>query len=191
MLNTEQIMGNISNALDRYEVPGDLPRGKVRDFYIMPDGKRRVLITTDRLTVFDHPIGLVPYKGQVLNQLSAWWFGRTAKIIPNHYVDMPDPNVAIVRETQPLPLEVIVRGYITGVTATSLWGQYAAGARSMYGLSFPDGLKKNQMLPQPVITPTTKSTVGHDDRQMLTDVTKFVDADTWKRVRTAALALYQ
>src|SRR6266568_4181987 len=118
MLSPEAIIEAIPHALDTLEVPGGLPHGKVRDFYVLSDGKRRVLITTDRLTVFDHMIGLVPYKGQVLNQLSAWWFERTTDIIPNHFLGMPDPNVTIARETRPILLAVIVRGYITGITPT-------------------------------------------------------------------------
>ena len=157
MLSPDEILQAIPHALEGLEVPGGMPRGKVRDFYVMNDGKRRVLITTDRLSAFDHSIGLVPYKGQVLNQLSAWWFARTADIIPNHFISTPDANVTIARETRPILIEVIVRGYITGVTSTSLWTRYASGEREIYGMQFPDGLTKNQKLHHPVITPTTSS----------------------------------
>jgi phosphoribosylaminoimidazole-succinocarboxamide synthase len=192
MLNPEAIIEAIPNALDTLEVPGGLPRGKVRDFYVLPDGKRRVLITTDRLIVFNRMIGLVPYKGQVLNQLSSWWFERTADVIPNHFISMPDPNVTIAREARPILLAVIVRGYITGITPTSLWTRYKAGEREIYGLKFPEGLKKNQALPQPIVTPTTKATVGHEDRLALSEVvnSKYIDAETWEKVQRAALALY-
>ncbi|MEP7289101.1 MAG: phosphoribosylaminoimidazolesuccinocarboxamide synthase [Chloroflexota bacterium] len=193
MLSPEAIVEAIPQALDTLEVPGGMPSGKVRDFYVLPDGKRRVLITTDRLSVFDHMLGLVPYKGQVLNQLSAWWFERTTDIIPNHFLKMPDPNVTIAREARPILLAVIVRGYITGITPTSLWTRYEAGERNIYGLTFPDGLKKNQALPQLVVTPTTKSTVGHDDRAALSNAANsgYIDAKTWEQVQVAALALYQ
>ena len=193
MLSPEAILQAVPEALDKLEVPGDMPHGKVRDFYVTADGKQRVLITTDRLSVFDHAVGLVPYKGQILNALSAWWFKRTADLVPNHFVAMPDPNVMIGRETRPILLAVIVRGYITGVTPTSLWPRYEAGEREIYGLKFPAGLKKNDALPQPVVTPTTKSTVGRDDRQVVTDVVsqKYLSMEAWQQVQAAALALYE
>src|SRR5258708_21817131 len=115
-------------------------------------------------------VGLVPYKGQVVNELAASWLAQTADIIPNHFVSMPDPNVTVVREARAISLAVIVRGYITGVTSTSLWTHYAAGEREIYGIRFPEGLKKNDRLPEPIVTPTTKSTVGHDDRLPLANV---------------------
>ncbi len=192
MLTANEILAAIPDALEGMEVPGGMPRGKVRDFYVLHDGNRRVLITTDRLSAFDHPIGTVPYRGQVLNQLSAWWFEHTTDIIANHYISMPDPCVTIARETRPILVEVVVRGYISGVTSTSLWTRYALGEREIYGMHFAEGLTKNQKLPQPVITPTTKSTVGHDDRLALDDVVGkgYVDAPTWEKIKSAALALY-
>jgi len=193
MLDNETILKALPIALHQFEIPGDLPRGKVRDYYILEDGKRRVLITTDRLSVFGEFLGLVPYKGQILNQLSAWWFERTEDIIPNHFISMPDPNVTVAQETRPVQLEVVVRGYITGITPTSLWTRYASGEREIYGKRFPDGLRKNDPLPQPVVTPTTKSTIGREDRAIVNDVVKrqFLDAQTWQRVQDIALALYQ
>src|SRR5258708_410981 len=193
MLDPEAILQSIPDALDRLEVPGDMPHGKVCDFYVTANGKQRVLIATDRLSVFDHQVGLVPYKGQVLNALSAWWFKRTADLVPNHFVAMPDPNVMIVREARPVLLAVIARGYITGTTPTSLWTRYEAGERTIYGLTFPNGLKKNEALPQPIVTPTTKSTVGRDNRQVVTDVVReqYLSAEVWQQVQTAALALYR
>ncbi len=193
MLNGAAILGVIPQALDKFEVPGDLPRGKVCDYYVTMDGKQRVLIATDRLTVFDHAVGLVPYKGQVLNELSAWWFKHTADILPNHFIHIPDPNVMIVHEARPLLVAVVVRGYLTGVTPTSLWTRYAAGERNIYGMRFPDGLKKNDPLPQPIVTATTKSTVGREDRQPLSNIVQqgYMVAETWEQVQAAAMALYQ
>ena len=193
MLSREAIIDTIPHALETLEVPGGLPQGKVRDFYVLPDSKRRVLIATDRLTVFDHMIGLVPYKGQVLNELSAWWFNHTADIVPNHFLGTPDPNVMIVREARPILLAMIVRGYITGITPTSLWWRYAAGEREIYGFTFPDGLKKNEALPEPIVTPTTKATIGHEDRVPIRDAVNsgYIDVQTWDRARTIALALYR
>ena len=193
MLSSEEILQAIPNALDQVEVPGGLPRGKVRDFYILADGKRRSLITTDRLVVFDQLIGLVPYKGQVLNQLSAWWFEQTRDIVPNHLISVPDPNISIVRETTPIQLEIVVRGYITGTTPTSLWTRYLAGEREIYGIRFPENLTKNQALPTPIVTASTKSTVGRDDRIPLNDVIekKYLSADDWERIQKIALALFK
>ena len=115
---------------------GDRRDGKVRVSYAYGDD-RRLFVTTDRLSAFDRVIAGVPYKGQVLNQLSAWWFERTADVVANHVIDLPDPNVLVARAAEPLPVEVVVRGYITGVTSTSLWRQYADGARTDLRLPLP------------------------------------------------------
>jgi phosphoribosylaminoimidazole-succinocarboxamide synthase len=166
--------------------------GKVRDWYPL-DGGRRLLVTTDRLSAFDRVLAAVPYKGQVLNQLSAWWFENTADIIGNHIVSIPDPNAAIVREVMPLPIEVIVRGYITGVTSTALWYRYSLGERTIYGYDFPEGLQKNRPLPAAIITPTTKGgPTGHDERLTCAEVVEqgYLDKATWETVSSAALALF-
>lgn len=166
--------------------------GKVRVSYSY-GGDRRLFVTTDRLSAFDRVIAGVPYKGQVLNQLSGWWFERTADVVPNHVVDLPDPNVLVARSAQPLPVEVVVRGYITGVTSTSLWRQYADGARSIYGYQFPEGLQKNSVLASAIITPTTKAEHGgHDEPLSPSDVVSkgLVDAGLWHTVETAALELF-
>lgn len=181
-------------AFDRANLPlPGMEAGKVREWYSLGDG-RRVLITTDRLSAFDRILAAVPYKGQVLNQLAAWWFARTADIIPNHLLSLPDPNAALVREATPFPVEVIVRGYITGVTTTALWYRYALGEREIYGWHLPDGLRKNQALPQPIITPTTKDgPTGHDERLTCAEVVThgLLDAATWDAVQAAALALFR
>ena len=127
--------------------------GKVRVSYALP-GRRRLLVTTDRLSAFDRIIAGVPYKGQVLNQLSWWWFEHTRDIVANHAISTPDPNVLIATAATPLTVEVIVRGYITGVTDTALWTRYAAGQRTIYGHRFADGLRKNTPLDEPIVTPT-------------------------------------
>ena len=166
--------------------------GKVRVSYAYGEG-RRLFITTDRLSAFDRVIAGVPYKGQVLNQLSAWWFERTADVVANHVVDLPDPNVLVARAAQPLPVEVVVRGYITGVTSTSLWRQYADGARTIYGYHFSDGLRKNTELPLAIVTPTTKAEHGgHDEPLSPSDVTRkgLVATDLWQTVESAALELF-
>ena len=172
-------------------LPGKIS-GKVRDIYPLPGGQR-LLITTDRLSAFDRNLACVQYKGQVLNQLSAWWFENSAGIIPNHLVSLPDPNALVAREARPLPIEVIVRGYITGVTSTALWYRYSLGERRIYGYDFPEGLRKNQALPQAIITPTTKGgPSGHDERLTCAEVVEqgYLPSAEWAQVQAAALALF-
>lgn len=166
--------------------------GKVRVSYEWSPTER-LFVTTDRLSAFDRIIATVPHKGQVLNQLAAWWFERTRGIVANHLVSVPDPNVTIGRTAHPLPVEVVVRGYITGVTSTSLWRQYADGARTIYGYDFPDGLAKNTALPMAIVTPTTKAaTGGHDEPITCADVVskRLVEEATWMHVRDRALQLF-
>src|SRR5512141_2611611 len=194
MLGADRIRQLLPLALNDTNLP--LPgkqAGKVRDWYPLPGG-RRLLVTTDRLSAFDRILAKVPYKGQVLNQLSAWWFEQTKDIIANHFSSVPDPNVSIVTTVKPLPIEVIVRGYITGVTSTALWYRYSIGERTIYGYDFPEGLKKNQALPEPIITPTTKGGVtGHDERLTGAEVTEkgLLDAQIWEQVQFAALAIFK
>ncbi|MCU1500719.1 MAG: purC [Ilumatobacteraceae bacterium] len=165
--------------------------GKVRVSYA--SGDHRLFVTTDRLSAFDRVIHGVPYKGQVLNELAAWWFAQTADIVGNHVIDVPDPNVLLARTAAPLPVEVVVRGFITGVTSTSLWQQYADGARTIYGHPFPDGLLKNTPLPAAIVTPTTKADHGgHDEPLSCVDVGDrgLVAPALWDEVQRVALALF-
>ena len=167
--------------------------GKVRDWYPLADQKR-LIVTTDRLSAFDIVLGRVPYKGQILNQLTNWWMHRTDDLLANHLVAEPDPNAAIVQEAEPFLVEVIVRGYITGVTSTALWYRYSLGERNIYGYTFPKGLRKNQALPEPIITPTTKGGVtGHDERLTCAEVVEkgLLDEKTWGQVQTAALDIFR
>ncbi|MEZ0395582.1 MAG: phosphoribosylaminoimidazolesuccinocarboxamide synthase [Anaerolineales bacterium] len=194
MIEQQDLLRLLPLALDSTDLP--LPgrtSGKVRDAYDLPDGQR-LFVTTDRLSAFDRVLGRVPYKGQVLNQLSAWWFEQTGDIVANHLVSLPDPNAAVVVAVRPFPVEVIVRGYITGVTSTALWYRYSLGERDIYGYRFPEGLRKNQALPEPIITPTTKGVAGaHDERLTCAEVVEqgWLDADTWGQVQAAALALFR
>ncbi len=188
------IAAALPHALLRVDLPELGPRleGKVRDIYVL--GGRRVLVTTDRVSAFDRVLGAVPYKGQVLNQLSAWWFEQTRETVRNHVLAVPDPNVTIASEAQPLPVEVIVRGYITGVTSTSLWTLYEQGVERPYGLDLPPGLQKNDPLPEPVITPTTKATGGaHDERLTSAEVVErgLVEPGLWAEIQRAALAIFR
>ena len=171
----------------------DRREGKVRVSYAFGAG-RRLFVTTDRLSAFDRVLAGVPFKGQVLNQLAAWWFQQTADLVRNHALATPDPNLLIADEATPLPVEVVVRGYITGVTDTSLWQRYAAGERLIDGLHLPDGLVKNTPLPASVITPTTKAAGGgHDIPMSSADVVGcgLVDSALWQQVSDAALALFE
>jgi phosphoribosylaminoimidazole-succinocarboxamide synthase len=194
MISTEKLTQLLPLAFSESNLP--LPgkqSGKVRDGYPLPSG-RRLLVTTDRLSAFDRILARVPYKGQVLNQLAAWWFEATADIIPNHTAGMPDPNALLAQEAEPFTVEVIVRGYITGVTTTALWYRYALGERDIYGYHFAEGLKKNQALREPIITPTTKGgPTGHDERLTCAEVVEkgHLEAATWERVTAAALAIFK
>jgi len=170
---------------------GPLIRGKVRDLVDL--GDRLALVATDRISAFDHVLGTVPYRGQVLNQLAAWWFERIADLVPSHVLSVPDPNVTIGRKCQTLPVEVVVRGRLSGSTSTALWTQYDGGAREIYGLTFPDGMKKNDALPEAIITPTTKAEQGGHDAPIteLEIVSQgLVSAERWEEVRTTALAIF-
>ena len=194
MISKDELIKLLPQALNEtnLSLPGRTS-GKVRDWYDLPDGQR-LIVTTDRLSAFDIVLARVPYKGQVLNQLSAWWFKQTQDIIPNHIVSLPDPNASIVRVAEPFLVEVIVRGYITGVTSTALWYRYALGEREIYGYTFPDGLQKNSALPEPIITPTTKGgATGHDERLTCAEVVEkgLLDKKTWDQVQAAALAVFK
>jgi phosphoribosylaminoimidazole-succinocarboxamide synthase len=174
-------------------LPFPCQKGKVRDVYQL-EARRLLIITTDRLSAFDRILGAAPFKGQVLNQLSAWWFEQTRGIVPNHAMQVPDPNALIAMQARPFPVEVIVRGYITGVTSTALWYRYSLGEREIYGHKLPEGLRKNQALPQPILTPTTKGgPTGHDERLTPAEVVSkgYLDAMTWETVQHAALMLFR
>jgi phosphoribosylaminoimidazole-succinocarboxamide synthase len=194
MITQQDLIAAIPHALHGANLPGygEKIAGKVRDIY--KAGDRRILITTDRVSAFDRIIGLIPYKGQVLNQLAAWWFDQTREIVPNHVIAVPDPNVTLGREAEALPVEVIVRGYITGVTSTSLWTLYANGDRAPYGISLPDDLQKNDPLPTPIITPTTKAVDGgHDERLTRAEIIEkgLVEQSLWEQIETAAVTVFR
>lgn len=194
MLTNERLVEAIPQALQAVDLPGLGPKqsGKVRDIYAV--GGKRVLVTTDRVSAFDRVLGVIPFKGQVLNQLSLWWFEQLADVVANHVIDAPDPNVTVAAEAETLPVEVIVRGYITGVTSTSLWTAYANGERKPYGIPLPDGLQKNDALPEPIITPTTKATGGAHDEKLTRDQILergLVPQALWEEVEAAAIAIFK
>jgi phosphoribosylaminoimidazole-succinocarboxamide synthase len=166
--------------------------GKVRQSYDAPGG-RKIIIATDRLSAFDKQITTIPLKGQVLTQLSRYWFEKTKDICPNHVLAYPDPNVVVCRKLKMLPVELVVRGYLAGSTATSILKMYKSGKREMYGVKFPDGMRDNQELPHPIITPTTKAAVSEHDaplspQQIVAE--NIVDKSVWDKVSAYALALF-
>ncbi len=174
------------------DLPGRYGRGKVRDNYDLDDG-RRIIVATDRQSAFDRILAAVPFKGQVLTQTARFWFEATADIAPNHAVAYPDPNVLFARTLRMLPVEIVVRDYLTGTTATSIWTMYAAGQRQMYGLSLPEGLRRHEKLPQTVLTPTTKAGAGgHDLPLSPAEVVarRLVTDGQWQALEAAALALF-
>ncbi|PID99485.1 phosphoribosylaminoimidazolesuccinocarboxamide synthase [Candidatus Saccharibacteria bacterium] len=164
--------------------------GKVRDVYDF--GDRLMLVATDRYSAFDRVLATVPHKGALLTQTSRWWFEQTTSIVPNHIISYPDPNVAYCRKYDVIPLETVVRGYITGVTNTSLWHTYSGGQRDYGTFVLPDGLKKNDKLPEPVLTPTTKFET-HDRNLTPAEAvaTGLLDRDVWERVSRIALELFR
>ncbi len=174
-----------------FEGLGERYEGKVRDNY-SKDG-RRFIVVTDRISAFDRILGTVPFKGQVLNRLAAWWFEKTASVAKNHFVRVPDPNVLECVECTPLPVEMVVRAYITGSTSTSMWTHYAAGARTFCGHELPEGLQKNQKLAQPILTPATKAPKGEHDVSASRDeilAQGHVKAADFDRAAEMALALF-
>lgn len=164
MVTNELLREQMKRRIHGTRLPGlGLPRmGKVREIY--EDGDKLVIVTTDRLSAFDRVLCAVPGKGEVLNRLAAYWFRKVARhgIAKTHFIDTPDPNVMRVRKCSVIPIEFVMRGYLTGVTATSIWTRYVAGERNFNGCTLPDGMPKNTPLPEVLFTPTTKAEHGHD-----------------------------
>lgn len=173
-------------------IAGRYSRGKVRDNYDLADG-RRIIIATDRQSAFDRILAAVPFKGQILTQTARFWFEATADILANHVIAYPDPNVMLARTLRMLPVEIVVRDYLTGTTATSIWTMYRAGCRDMYGLHLADGLRCHQKLPQTVLTPTTKGAIGdHDLPLSASEVVSrgLLDQAQWDEIEETARALF-
>ena len=192
MISQEQIRSQLDNCLleakfDRWV--NKYQKGKVRDIYLLDD--KRILITTDRQSAFDHVLGAIPLKGQVLNKTAKYWFDQTADIVPNQVLDVPDPNVTVARELDMLPIEIVVRRYLTGSTDTSVWTNYNKGVRKFCGVDLPDGMIKNQKFDEAIITPTTKAE-DHDESISPQQIVErgLVDADRWAEVEKVALKLF-
>jgi len=194
MLSTQDLVAQIPNCLAGTDFPslGEKYEGKVRDNYTK--GDKRYIIVTDRLSAFDRVICLIPFKGQVLNQMAKFWFEQTKDIIGNHVIDFPDPNVVVAKQCKPLPIEMVVRGYITGVTSTSAWYNYEKGVRNFCGNILPDGLRKNQKFDKPILTPSTKAEHGDHDESVSRDrILERTDLtlDQYDQIAEASLKLYQ
>ncbi len=169
---------------------GERRQGKVRDIYTQDD--KIILVATDRYSAFDRNLALIPFKGQVLTQTSRFWFEQTKDIIQNHIISSPDPNVVVVKKCKTIPLEMVVRGYMTGVTGTSLWTLYQKGLRDFGDFKLPDGMRKNQKLEHPVLTPTTKSE-EHDrpltSREIIEE--RIVPEQLWLELADTTLELFK
>jgi len=195
MIDQKTIIKNIPNAIKSISYPalGKRNTGKVRDWYTRDH--LRILIATDRISAFDRVLGLIPFRGAVLTKLSEFWFEKTRDIVANHMIGVIDPNVMLVAECQALPIEVVVRAYITGVTDTSLWRKYSQGERVIYGLKFPEGLVKNQKLKKPLITPTTRATGagGHDEPISSKEIIKrkIIPPSIYRQIEKVALKLFE
>jgi phosphoribosylaminoimidazole-succinocarboxamide synthase len=190
----EVLAAQRNNVLADAAIP-ELPnhyRGKVRDNYDLVDG-RRIIIATDRLSAFDRILTAIPCKGQVLTQIARFWFDATRDVCPNHVIDYPDPNVVVCRRLDILPVEIVVRDYLTGTTGTSIWPMYKSGRREIYGIRFPDGLRENQRLPATIITPTTKAAEGEHDEPVTPDQIinrGLLTREQWETISELAMALF-
>lgn len=164
MVAQDILRAALKSCLDHTDLDalGAKYEGKVRDNYTTRDG-RRFIVVTDRISAFDRVLGTIPFKGQLLNGMAAWWFEKTKAVVPNHVIRVPDPNVLECVECTPVLVEMVVRAYATGTTSTSLWTHYERGVRNFCGHQLPDGLKKHQKLPEPILTPTTKAPKGEHD----------------------------
>jgi phosphoribosylaminoimidazole-succinocarboxamide synthase len=191
MVTKEFIEKNLDNCLDDTSFLS-LPnrkKGKVRDTYDL--GDKLVLITTDRQSAFDRILASIPFKGQVLNQVSSFWFDNTRDIVANAVIEIPDPNVTIAKKCRVLPIEFVVRGYLTGSTDTSAWTQYSKGSRNICGNALPNGMTKNQKFAYPILTPTTKSE-QHDESISAEEIVAkgLIEEKTWKKLEQIVFGLF-
>jgi phosphoribosylaminoimidazole-succinocarboxamide synthase len=192
MIPEQKIKEQMKFTLEDTEFPklGKKYKAKVRDCYLEED--KIFLISTDRQSAFDRILASIPFKGQVLTQTSAFWFENTKDIIKNHVIDVPDPNVIVCKKLEVFPIEIVVRGYITGVTDTAAWTAYSKGERNFCGNILPEGLKKNQKFNKPIITPTTKSE-KHDEKISGDEIIKrkLLTKEQWDYISEKALKLFR
>ncbi|PSQ95765.1 MAG: phosphoribosylaminoimidazolesuccinocarboxamide synthase [Bacteroidetes bacterium SW_9_63_38] len=188
-MDQQQIAAHLDHPLDEthFDDLGERYQGKVRDTY--RQGDHLILITTDRISAFDHVLAqTIPFKGQVLNQTAAYFFEATKDLVPNHVIDVPDPNVTVAESCTPVPIEFVVRGYLEG----HAWREYDVGARALCGASLPDGLQQGEALPEPIVTPTTKAETGHDQDVTPNEAIAGTDvtAAEFEQLREWSLALF-
>jgi phosphoribosylaminoimidazole-succinocarboxamide synthase len=189
-------MGLSERALESLElapyVDWKKTSGKVREVFEINDSTLAI-VATDRLSAFDRQVGLVPQRGQILNRLSQWWFGQTQDIVSNHMIEVPHPNVMIVKKYPRVDLEMVVRGYLTGSTSTSIWKRYEAGQRDFGGLTLNDGMMKNEPLPFPILDPTSKAVVGHDKNLTHREIVDsgVVTEEQYSELERISLALFE
>ncbi len=181
-ISRDLIAEYIAHTLTETNIPlgKKLHTGKVRDTYEI-NGKR-IIITTDRQSAFDRVLASIPFKGQVLNRTAQFWFLHTKDIIKNHLQFVPHPNVLVAQKATVFPIEMVIRGYITGSTNTSAWVNYQKGVRNFCGNILPEGLQKNQKFIKPIITPTTKPETGHDENIAPEDILArgYMTPDEWE-----------
>jgi phosphoribosylaminoimidazole-succinocarboxamide synthase len=193
MIDDTTLQQGIALALDEtaYSDLGTLERGKVRDCYIR-DG-RRAIVVTDRLSAFDRIVATIPFKGQVLNGVSAYWLEQTRAICPNHLISVPDPVASLVHECRPFPVEMVLRGFLTGSSPTSIWTCYARGERRYCGHPLAEGLRQHQRLAAPLITPTSKAPKGEHDELLSADEVierGLATAEEYAQLSELSLALF-
>ena len=189
MLSDAQLRAQLPHTLRQLDLPalGSLYRGKVRDNYSR--GDQIVMVTSDRISAFDHVLGTIPFKGEVLSRLTTFWFDKVKDIAPTHIISVPDPSVMVVKRATPFPVEIVIRGYITG----SLWRDYQAGKAGAYGIDWPPGLKKDQKFDRPIITPSTKAEYGkHDEPISEAEILgqRLVTPDLWREACDVAQRLF-
>ena len=159
MQNTIFMFPTISRTAFRFPNQTDVYYGKVRDVYTI-DGKYLVIVASDRISAFDVVLPKpIPFKGQVLNQVASMMINTTRDILPNWIISTPDPNVSIGKKCEPFKVEMVIRGYLTG----HAWREYKEGKRILSGVQMPEGMKENEKFPEPIITPSTKASEGHDE----------------------------
>ncbi|MDF2379813.1 MAG: phosphoribosylaminoimidazolesuccinocarboxamide synthase [Candidatus Gracilibacteria bacterium] len=193
MVTAEQLQHHLDNCLTGTQIEGlgDFYKGKVRDNYSTDDG-RRILVTTDRQSAFDRNLGLIPLKSQALTQLSSWWFEHTKDIVKNHVIEVPDPCIVIGKNVKTIPIEMVIRGYLSGSTGTSSWMAYHNGERTYCGHTLPEGMLKNQKFENPLITPTTKDDIHDENIDFFTVVESgLVDPALWEQMVDVTYKLFE
>ena len=185
----DTIKNQLDNTLEKLElnISSDFYRGKVRENYYKED--QIIMVTSDRVSAFDHVLGTIPFKGQILNEIACFWFEKTKDIVPNHFISSPDEQVLVTKKAETLPVEVIVRQYITG----SLWREYSSGINGQYGFMLPDNLIENQKFDIPILTPSTKAEYGQHDEPISREkiVNSLVEENIYAKAEQYALELFK